>query len=392
MLKYLIAVLLAASSAITALGATRPVTGPGKVARHSAARRTQAARALTPAERRAHERVVKRIALEQKIRQQEIRERRRTRRRAVVHRTAARKTKAELVAERRAAAHRAYRERLAQKRHEAHLAHERRVAAHRAHLERLAQKRHQEQLAHTRRVAVKHAGVVQKHQDEEVAKAEIPRRVVPIDRVRAHPTPVDYVPHTHVRLYYRSPLRGTLASLLRQGRRDRREGLSRIRNEAQMRRMVKHRFLIPLPASRTLKPDHRLARSRRYTRPWTAKFLVALSHAFYRRFRKPLVITSAVRPATYQARLVRRNANAAPVNGKIASPHEYGAAVDIGKKGMSAREKAWMRGYLLPLQKANQIDVEEEFHQACFHITVYTNYVAPPGLEMADVRMKGATR
>jgi hypothetical protein len=37
----------------------------------------------------------------------------------------------------------------------------------------------------------------------------------------------------------------------------------------------------------------------------------------------------------------------------------------------------WMRTWLLPLQKAGKIDVEEEFQQACFHITVYQSYVPP---------------
>ena len=36
-----------------------------------------------------------------------------------------------------------------------------------------------------------------------------------------------------------------------------------------------------------------------------------------------------------------------------------------------------MRTWLLPLQKAGKIDVEEEFQQACFHITVYKAYIPP---------------
>jgi hypothetical protein len=35
---------------------------------------------------------------------------------------------------------------------------------------------------------------------------------------------------------------------------------------------------------------------------------------------------------------------------------------------------AWMRERLLALQSAGKIDVEEEFRQACFHITVYKSY------------------
>jgi hypothetical protein len=33
-----------------------------------------------------------------------------------------------------------------------------------------------------------------------------------------------------------------------------------------------------------------------------------------------------------------------------------------------------MRTHLLPLEQAGKIDVEEEFQQACFHITVYKSY------------------
>jgi hypothetical protein len=36
-----------------------------------------------------------------------------------------------------------------------------------------------------------------------------------------------------------------------------------------------------------------------------------------------------------------------------------------------------MRAYLLPLQTAGKIDVEEEFQQSCFHISVYKSYMAP---------------
>jgi hypothetical protein len=36
-----------------------------------------------------------------------------------------------------------------------------------------------------------------------------------------------------------------------------------------------------------------------------------------------------------------------------------------------------MRSWLLPLQQAGKIDVEEEFQQACFHITVYKSYLPP---------------
>ena len=92
-------------------------------------------------------------------------------------------------------------------------------------------------------------------------------------------------------------------------------------------------------------------------------------------FTGPLKCSSAVRTVAYQKRLMESNGNAAAAEGDIASPHLTGATVDIAKKGMSRQEMGWMRSRLLRLQRAGKIDVEEEFQQACFHITVYKSYV-----------------
>ena len=71
------------------------------------------------------------------------------------------------------------------------------------------------------------------------------------------------------------------------------------------------------------------------------------------------------------------NGNAAPAEGDIVSPHLTGATIDIAKDGLSRAEIAWMRRRLLALEAAGKIDVEEEFQQACFHITVYKSYTPP---------------
>jgi hypothetical protein len=76
----------------------------------------------------------------------------------------------------------------------------------------------------------------------------------------------------------------------------------------------------------------------------------------------------------YQKRLMVTNGNAAAAEGDIVSPHLTGATIDITKDGLSREEIAWMRRRLLALQTADEIDVEEEFQQACFHITVYKSY------------------
>jgi hypothetical protein len=51
-----------------------------------------------------------------------------------------------------------------------------------------------------------------------------------------------------------------------------------------------------------------------------------------------------------------------------------------------------MRSRLLPLEEAGKIDVEEEFQQACFHITVYKSYVPPAPARRAGQKKPGKAR
>lgn len=152
------------------------------------------------------------------------------------------------------------------------------------------------------------------------------------------------------------------------------EGLSRIQDDAQLSAMVHSGDLVALPASSALAVDSRLPMNRRYCRPWTAKFLSDLAAAHESMFGRPLQLTSAVRTVAFQRHLARYNGNAAPAYGDTASPHLTGQAIDLGKKGMSQHEIAWMRTILGQLQNSGRVDVEEEFEQACFHISVYKTY------------------
>jgi len=159
------------------------------------------------------------------------------------------------------------------------------------------------------------------------------------------------------------------------------EGLSRIQDDAQLSAMVRSGDLVALPASPDLAIDPRLPMNRRYCRPWTARFLSNLARAHQDLFGRPLQLTSAVRTVNFQRHLAHYNGNAAPTSGDTASPHLTGEAIDLGKKGMSLKEIAWIRAVLGQLQASGKLDVEEEFEQACFHISVYKTYAprsAPP--------------
>jgi Family of unknown function (DUF5715) len=175
-----------------------------------------------------------------------------------------------------------------------------------------------------------------------------------------------------------SPLRGSHESLERQNTRLDAEGLERIEDESDLADRIARKLLVPVPASSALTVNPELSANHRYCRPWTALFLTDLARAHGAAFHRPLEVSSAVRTMEYQKRLMEINGNAAPAEGDIVSPHLTGATIDIAKEGMSRNELAWMRSHLLALEAAGKIDVEEEFKQSCFHITVYKTYAPTP--------------
>jgi hypothetical protein len=180
---------------------------------------------------------------------------------------------------------------------------------------------------------------------------------------------------TIARGYMPAPLRGNRASLERQNQRLEAEGLERIEDEDDLASRIAHHLLVPVPASYALIVNGNLSANHRYCRPWTARFLSDLAAAHDAEFHRPLEVSSAVRTVAYQKRLMQVNGNAAPAVGDVVSPHMTGAAVDIAKDNLSRAEMAWMRRHLLEIEAAGKIDVEEEFQQSCFHITVYKNYL-----------------
>ena len=176
------------------------------------------------------------------------------------------------------------------------------------------------------------------------------------------------------RVYGRYALRGTHDSLVRQNQRTEEDSLERIEDDADLQDRIARGQLVHVPEFSGLMVNPDLPDDRRYCRPWTADFLTDLSRAYEAKFHKPLVVSSAVRTVEYQKHLMRVNHNAADAEGDIVSPHLTGATIDIAKSGLSRSQMQWMRDHLFAYQTAGVIDVEEEFRQRCFHITVYKNY------------------
>ena len=171
------------------------------------------------------------------------------------------------------------------------------------------------------------------------------------------------------------PLYGTHEILLHQNQMADRDGSDRVRDDAELLDLRRAKKLVALPENEAIHVDFHLPEDRRFSRPWTAEFLTILASDYYAAFHSPLQVDSAVRTLAVQQRLVRTNGNAAPTTGDTASPHLTGQAVDIAKGGLTRTQIAWLRTYLQPLISQGKIDVEEEFQQACFHISVYKNFL-----------------
>jgi hypothetical protein len=197
------------------------------------------------------------------------------------------------------------------------------------------------------------------------------------------PSPLAVVSLRATRITPVAPLHGSLASLIRQNERTDADHLERIENDADLRDRIARGMLVPVPTSAALAINQDLPSDHRYCRPWTARFLADLARAHNAVFHRPLEVSSAVRTVDYQKRLMGVNGNAAPAEGDVVSPHVTGATIDIAKGGLTQREIYWMRGRLLALQQEGKLDVEEEFQQACFHITVYKSYLSTHGTRRA---------
>ncbi len=193
----------------------------------------------------------------------------------------------------------------------------------------------------------------------------------PIPEAAADPLILPQLPTDRTHRGILAPLYGSHEILVHQNLMADRDGLDRILNDDDLLDKRRSGQLVPIPESAALHVDERLPPNRRFCRPWVAQFLATMAEAHYARFHTPLQVNSAVRTVEFQHHLLRVNGNAAPAEGDTASPHLTGQAVDIAKRWMPIAEISWLRGYLLPLIEGGRIDVEEEFQQACFHISAY---------------------
>jgi hypothetical protein len=180
--------------------------------------------------------------------------------------------------------------------------------------------------------------------------------------------------HRRVRVVWNPLLKGSYHSMLRQNEEIDRLLLPRIQNDDELHEMILRQELIELSDGDGILMAPNLDVTRRYARPWTRQFVYDLGQAFSAQFGRSIQITSAVRTVEQQKKLRRRNRNAAPIEGEVASSHLAGTTVDIGKRGLSRKEKKWLEQYLKGLVDQGLIEAAEERRQACFHVMVLQKY------------------
>lgn len=107
--------------------------------------------------------------------------------------------------------------------------------------------------------------------------------------------------------------------------------------------------------------------NRRYALPATVRFLDRLSLEYFRETHRPLMIDSAIRPATVQRSLTHWNRSAAPAYGVYPSSHERGTTFDLSLK-MTSEQRRWLLIRLLYYRALGRVLVIQE--RSCLHIFV----------------------
>ncbi len=150
--------------------------------------------------------------------------------------------------------------------------------------------------------------------------------------------------------------------------------LSRMADDQMTERWRRLQLIEPVPPKTGSYYIHEIPPSGRFLRPWAKLFLTRLSAQYRKRFGKPMRITSLLRTAEHQKRLMRSNGNAAEPAGPKRSAHLTGASIDISKKGMTGAERSWIRNVLTHVRDKGHIFAIEEFQQPNFHVLVYRSY------------------
>lgn len=122
-------------------------------------------------------------------------------------------------------------------------------------------------------------------------------------------------------------------------------------------------------------------------RPQALKIIKEVAESYRQQFKRPLPISSLVRPEQYQRSLRRVNRNAILID---TPPHSTGLAFDIDYRYMSAAEQNFVMDELARMKREGRIEVIRE-RNANYHVFAFVNGKRPPDeLISASLEKAGA--
>jgi len=164
-------------------------------------------------------------------------------------------------------------------------------------------------------------------------------------------------------------------------------GLPRLKDDKALKFLVEEEELVPITENQYVRVCYKLEKKRRFVRPWVDMFLQELGQEYYAQFGEQIQVNSAVRTVRTQIHLLHINHNAAPAHGETASAHLAGIAVDLQRRGLTPAQVHFIQKKLLYLANINEVIVEEELKQPCFHVVVTGDYPYPPPMPHLEFKM-----
>ncbi|HEY0429132.1 MAG TPA: FHA domain-containing protein [Pyrinomonadaceae bacterium] len=109
--------------------------------------------------------------------------------------------------------------------------------------------------------------------------------------------------------------------------------------------------------------------------------LEEIADAYFKKFNRPLRVTSLTRSMDYQILLNATNANSFVVRGEGSlPPHTSGCAFDLARKHMTAEEQNFVMAKLAEMENARKLDALIEYGtNACWHVFIYDDGNPPKG-------------
>ncbi|MDQ3089756.1 MAG: DUF5715 family protein [bacterium] len=167
-----------------------------------------------------------------------------------------------------------------------------------------------------------------------------------------------------------------------------REGLTRVNNLADIRKLAAQKILIPIPNNNPNFVVKGIPEARQYCLPWALELMSDLGKFIRSDFGKVPTLSSCVRDVNAQQALRKRQKGAAPASGPQATSHLTGATLDISTHGYSRKERAKITKALRKLRSIGAVMFLDEGNH--WHVMVSKSYTQP--LEPYEVLVATQTR